>query len=143
MVFFSYKIPAFSGEMQDSLQDAAPYSQGFIGDEAAVLRLAARVHVAALHAGSHRDAVCQQSPQRAANRAAHGYAVDSAGDLSGGRLAADFQRAMEEAVRRGAQYPFPGKAADQAGDGGVGEGGAAVDNAPAWFRPPRGSRHWQ
>ena len=81
--------------MQDCFQDAAADSQGFVGDATTVLRLASGIDIAAFHTCRYRDAVRQQAAQCPANSAAHGDTVDSAGNIFGGNLAADFQCTVE------------------------------------------------
>ena len=126
--------------MEDGLQHAAAHRQSLVRDTAAVVRLAPGVHVAALHALRHRHAVGQEAPQRAAGSTPHGDAVHVPGCVPLPDLFADPSDTLKDAVRRGSQDPLAGFAADEAGDAGVGQGGAVVDH-PAQVVAPHGLHH--
>ena len=78
----------------------------------------------------YRCAAGQDTPHHAADGAFHGLTVYGPGDVTGLDLVTDVQYPGEDTVRRGAEHALAGVAADEAGDVGVGQGAAFVDDAP-------------
>ena len=113
--------------MQNRLQHAAADSQSLITGSVAVLHLAARIDVPSLHTLVNRGTVRQDAPQNAVQGAGHGGAVYCGCHIPLFHLGADVQELAEHPVRRRPQHPLPGKAADESGDAGVGQG-AAIPN---------------
>ena len=81
------------GEEQ-GFKDAAAHGEGFVGGAAAVVQLAAGVHVAALHALMDPDALRQDAPEGAADEAGDGRFVHVGYDLISLDLVADGAEGM-------------------------------------------------
>ena len=91
--------------------------------------MAARVHVAGLHAARDGHALLQKPADDAVDGCHHGLARHGSADGAGLDLVADLDARGEGAVGRGAQDALTSVAADEAGDGRVGQGRAGVVDA--------------
>ena len=105
-----------------------------------MLHLAAGVDVPGLHPFVHRGIIRQDTPQDAVQGAGHGHAVHRGGHIPLPHLGANVQQLVKHAVRRGPQHSFPGKAADEPRDPGIGQRTARMDH-PAQRVAPHGLHH--
>ena len=88
----------------------------------------------------YRRAIGQQPAKHTVDGAAHGLTVHLTCHVTGLDLVADVQYRMEHSVRRGPQHPLAGVAADEAGDIGVGQRRAVIDD-PAQGVAAHGLHH--
>ena len=88
----------------------------------------------------YRGPLRQNAPQDPVQSANHGFAVHCGGHVPHLHLSADVQQLVENAVCRSPEHPLPRKAADKAGNAGIGQGASLVIH-PAQGVTPHGLHH--
>ena len=124
-----------TAKVQQRFQYAAAYGQSLVRSGHAVGGIAAGIHISALHAGKNGQTFVKQAPQASVDGADHGDAVYRSGNIPGVNQLPNFHFRVKNACRRGAKDTQGALATNDAGNAGIGQGAAGIEDTAQCVSP--------